>query len=139
MKNTDKSYYEIVKTIEEHYPNGWGGAAGVILSDGQILTSISPDFPNAGVSLCMETGSYLQAALLKKDITHTLCIVRDNENEKYKVLSPCGICQERLKLWDNNILCTVTMSNGYIEGASDIVYLPLLDISSPYPWTNAYK
>lgn len=29
MKNTDKLYYEIVKTIEEHYPNGWGGAAGL--------------------------------------------------------------------------------------------------------------
>lgn len=91
---TGKLFDCISKTIDKHYPKGWGEAADVLLENGDILTSISPEFPNAASSICMELGSCIQAATLDQKITHTLCLVR--ENDSLTVLTPCGICQKRL-------------------------------------------
>lgn len=131
MLETQKLFNAIVALLEDHYPTGWGGAAGVLLADGTILTSISPEFENMGVSLCMETGAYLEAARLKKQITHSLCIVRDNEHAPFKVLTPCGICQERLSFWGSDVLCGITSNDDITQ------YVPLQSLT-PHHWSNAY-
>jgi len=67
--------------------------------DGRILTSVSPDVINASTELCIETGAILEAHKLNEKVTHSLCLVRDDENSKFKVLTPCGVYQERLFYW----------------------------------------
>jgi cytidine deaminase len=131
MIETQKLFESIVALVEDHYPTGWGGAAGVLLEDGTILTSISPEFENIGVNVCMETGAYLEAARLKKSITHTLCLVRDDEHAPFKVLTPCGICQERLRFWGPDVLCAITTNRSPVE------YVPLRELT-PHHWLNAY-
>lgn len=135
MKNdkTQLLFEKVEHTLENHYPTGWGGAAGVILEDGEILTSISPEFENASSNVCMELGSYLQAAALDKKITHTLCLARESEHEKLVVLTPCGICQERLSFWGNTVECGVELLQNHA-----VHYVPLSDLQ-PYHWSRVYQ
>lgn len=124
-------YDEIKKLAEDHYPTEWGGAGGVILEDGQILTSVAPDVKNEGASLCMETGAYLEAFKLKKKVTHTLCLARDSEQEDFIILTPCGICQERLRSWGGDVLCGIT------NPKNQLIFVKLSSLQ-PHHWHQAY-
>ncbi|WP_153040714.1 cytidine deaminase [Pseudovibrio sp. Ad46] len=97
--------------IEHRYPNGWGGAASLRTESGKILTSIAPDTKNDGLSLCMEVGAILEAHKLDEVVTHSLCICRDDENSPFVILTPCGICQERLVHWGGDVKAAVSNSD----------------------------
>lgn len=101
-------YNSAVELIQNRYPRGWGGAAAVRTSTGRILTSVAPDTKNDALALCMEVGAYLEVHKLEEAVTHSLCIYRDNEDSHFKILTPCGICQERLVHWGGNVLAAVT-------------------------------
>ena len=97
-----------VELIESRYPQGWGGAAAIRTESGKILTSVAPDTKNDGLSLCMEVGAYLEAHKLDEKVTHSLCIFREDESSEYFILSPCGICQERLVHWGGDVQAAIT-------------------------------
>ncbi|QUM78808.1 cytidine deaminase (plasmid) [Moritella sp. 24] len=97
-----------VTLIENRYPVGFGGAAAIRTKTGKILVSVSPDVKNDGLSLCMEVGAYLEAHKLDEAVTHSLCICREDESSEYLILSPCGICQERLVHWGGDVLAAIT-------------------------------
>ncbi len=100
MESIEKDLYDAAaQLIEKRYPTGWGGAAAVRTQSGKILTSVAPDVKNDALSLCMEVGAYLEAHKLNEMVTHSLCICREDEHGEFLVLSPCGICQERLVHW----------------------------------------
>lgn len=65
-------------------------------------------------------------------VTHCLCVVRDDEKSPFKVLSPCGVCQERLRFWGTNVKVGVTTNDNTIK-------FVLLEELQPYHWTNAYS
>ncbi|MFD2923946.1 cytidine deaminase [Halobacillus naozhouensis] len=124
-------YNAVIELIEQRYPIGWGGAAAIGLEDGTILTSIAPEVINDSTNLCMETGSILEAHKLNKLVTHSICIVRDDEKSEHKVLSPCGICQERLFYWGPNVKVAVSLPG------ENIVFKTLSEVQ-PYHWSAAY-
>lgn len=132
MDFENKLYKEVTELIKQKYPTGWGGAAAMGLEDGTIVTSVAPDIINASTELCMETGSILEAHKLSKKVTHSICIVRDDEKSAFKVLSPCGICQERLFYWGPNVKVAVTLPG------EDIVFKTLSEVQ-PYHWSAAYE
>ncbi|UOQ93117.1 cytidine deaminase [Halobacillus shinanisalinarum] len=127
-----KLYEAVIELIEQRYPIGWGGAAAIGLEDGTILTSVAPEVINDSTNLCMETGSILEAHKLNKWVTHSICVVRDDEKSEYKVLSPCGICQERLFYWGPNVKVAVS-----VPGV-DIIFKTLSEVQ-PYHWSSAYE
>ncbi|WP_163527278.1 cytidine deaminase [Halobacillus ihumii] len=127
-----KLYKAAIELIERKYPTGWGGAAAMSLEDGTILTSIAPEVINASTELCMETGSILEAHKLSKKVTHSICVVRDDENSEFKVLSPCGICQERLFYWGSDVKVAVTVPE------KSLVFKTLSEVQ-PYHWSEAYE
>ncbi len=92
-----------VTTVELRYPTGWGGAAAIRVASGKILTSVAPDTNNDALSLCMEVGGCLEAHKLNECVTHSICVFRDNESQPFKILSPCGICSERLAYWGGDV------------------------------------
>lgn len=95
--NIERQLYQAaLDLIEKRYPSGWGGAAAMYTGDAQILTSVAPDIINASTELCIETGAIFEAHKLNTRVTHTICVVRENENADFTILTPCGICQERL-------------------------------------------
>ena len=132
MNMEQELYQTAIDLIKKRYPSGWGGAAAMCTEDGQILTSVAPDVINASTELCMETGAILEAHKLHTKITHTICVVREDENADFTVLTPCGVCQERLFYWGENVKAAVTNSNGTLD------YRTLKEIQ-PYHWYKAYE
>ncbi|MCY9825646.1 cytidine deaminase [Vibrio chagasii] len=101
-------YHAAVELIKKRYPRGWGGAAAVRTETGKILTSIAPDTKNDALSLCMEVGAFLEAHKLNEKVTHSLCICREDESSEFLVLSPCGVCQERLIHWGGDVKAAIS-------------------------------
>ncbi|MDO6654377.1 cytidine deaminase [Anaerobacillus sp. 1_MG-2023] len=132
MRIERKLYEEAVNLIESRYPSGWGGAAAMYTSEGSILTSVSPENINASAELCIETGAILEAHKLNAEITHSICVVRDDENSHYKILTPCGICQERLFYWGANVKAAV-----FTEDSA--LHFKTLKEIQPYHWYEAYE
>lgn len=128
-----KQLYEAaINLAKSRYPEGWGGAAAVALEDGSILTSVAPEVINASTELCMETGAILEAHKLNKKIIHSICVSRDDEKSVFKILSPCGVCQERLFYWGPNVKVAVTLPG------NELVFKTLAEVQ-PYHWTAAYE
>ena len=124
-------YRLAVELIEKRYPKGWGGAGVVHTSAGHYYTSVSIDTANASACLCIETGAMLEAHKYNEKVTHCMCLVRDDEKSKFKVLSPCGICQERLRYWGTDVQVAVTSHN------DELFFLELAKLQ-PFHWTDAY-
>lgn len=70
------------------------GAAALRLADGTVLTSTAPEFPNSAVQLCHETGAICEAHKLGVPVTASVCVTTAPDG--FWVLTPCGVCQERL-------------------------------------------
>jgi cytidine deaminase len=121
-----------VALIEKRYPTGWGGAAAMYTKSGEILTSVSPEIINASTELCIETGAILEAHKLDTEVTHSICVVRDDENSDYKVLTPCGICQERLFYWGPQVQVGIYHSEGNFQ-------FKMLKEVQPFHWYEVYR
>lgn len=112
------------------FPTGDGGAAAVYLEGGQILTSVCFDTPNEIANLCHETGAYCEANRLNKKITASVCVSRNSPEEEFVILTPCGICQERLATWGFDLEVAVATENKpYWEARR-------LSEVQPYYWRN---
>ncbi|WP_139416141.1 cytidine deaminase [Agromyces laixinhei] len=83
------------RLIERRFPGGAAGAAAVLLADGSIVTGTSPDFANSSTTVCHEVEPYCAAYRLDQAIVASVCLYRTEEG-RFIVLSPCGICRERL-------------------------------------------
>lgn len=125
-------YQDAVELIKKRYPIGWGGAAAVRLTTGEILTSVAPEGDFDALSVCMELGSFLEAHKRGQAVTHSLCIFRHDEMSDFNVLSPCGICQERLRYWGPEVLVGVT------NPKNALTFKPLSELQ-PYHWLPAYS
>lgn len=125
-------FNQAVILIEKRYSKGWGGAAAAYTSDGRFLTSVAIDTIDSNVDLCVETGVICEAAKYNLKITHCICVVRDDENCNYKVLSPCGICQERLRYYGLSTKVGVTTNDGSLK------FITISELQ-PYHWTNAFS
>lgn len=87
--------------------DGWAGAAAMYVSDGRILTSVFVDSPNAAASLCCETGAIAEAHKLNLAVVATVCVSREKPGDPFVILTPCGICQERLAHWGGDVQVAV--------------------------------
>jgi cytidine deaminase len=129
MTVLDKLFRSAKQLVEIRYPKGWGGAAAMLTDNGVVLTSIAPHVKNDALNLCMEVGACLDAHKLNVAITHSLCIYRENEKSDFKILTACGICQERLSYWGNNV--EVVISNK----ENKLISKPLKELM-PHHWSQ---
>ncbi len=127
----NEMYRRAAELIEKRYPAGWGGAGVVHTSAGNYYTSVSIETANASATLCIETGAMLEAHKYNERVTHCMCLIRDDEKSGFRVLSPCGICQERLRYWGENVQVAVTSDDERIR------FVELRELQ-PYHWTKAY-
>ena len=132
MNIEEALYQAAIELIKKRYPKGWCGAAAMYTKNNQILTSVSPDVLNASTELCMETGSLLEAHKLDTPVTHSICVVRENERAPFKILTPCGICQERLVYWGSDVKAAVTTKD------NDLLFKTLKELQ-PHHWLEAYS
>lgn len=117
--------------MEKRYPAGWGGAAVIRTQEDHYFSSVAIETANASAALCIEVGAMCEAHKYHEKVTHCLCVVREDEHSPCKVLSPCGICQERLRYWGEDVQVGVTTRNG------ELLFVELRELQ-PYHWTDAY-
>jgi len=120
-----------IEFIPKRYPKGWGAVAIVRTEDNRFLSSVAIETANSSVILCIETGAMAEAHKFNVRVTHCLCVVRDDENSPFKILSPCGVCQERLRFWGTEVKVGVTTHDHSLK------FVSLNDLQ-PYHWTNAF-
>lgn len=124
-------YDTAIDFIKQRYPKGWGGCAVMRFSSGEIVTSVAPDIKLEALGLCMEVGATLEAHKLNETVTHSLCISRADEYSEFMILSPCGVCQERLGFWGGDVQVAVTTTN------NDLVFKPLRTLQ-PFHWSQDF-
>ncbi len=93
----------VVALLKARFPNGEGVAAALYTEDGELITSVGFDPPGGVASLCAETGAILEAHKLGKRVVACACVVHKTPGEKPRILSPCGVCQERLVHWGYDV------------------------------------
>ena len=125
-------YRKATELIEQRYPIGWGGAAVIHTAKDNYFTSVAIETANGAAALCIEVGAMCEAHKYNEKVTHCLCVVRDDEHSNFKVLSPCGICQERLRYWGDDVQVGVTTEEGKLH------FVELKELQ-PYHWTRAYS
>lgn len=67
----------------------------MLVDDGSVLTGTSPNFLNSSTDVCHEIEPYAAAFRLNRRIRASLCLHRMPDGT-FVVLSPCGVCRERL-------------------------------------------
>ncbi|SES30446.1 cytidine deaminase [Salisediminibacterium halotolerans] len=131
MDTGEKLFEAAKETLKTRYPDGAGGAAAVYTESGAVFTSVAPGVVNSATELCIETGAILEAHKYNTAVTHSLCLVR--ENGALKILTPCGVCQERLLYWGRDVLAAVTSNE-----EQPIVFKTLRELQ-PDHWSYAYS
>ena len=124
-------YDQALAFINRRFPSGWGGCAVMHTEDGRFLTSVFLESFNGSAGLCMETGAMCEAQKYNLKITHSLCLSRDSEKERPRILTACGICQERLRYWGEDV--KVAVSNP----ENQVIFRSLKELN-PYYWGDAF-
>ena len=134
MKVDQKLFDAVVSFIEERFgKNSDEGAAGIYTESGKMLISTAPDTLNDSVSLCHEVGAYCEAFKLNEKIVASIC-VHQGRDGKNIVLTPCGVCQERLFLYGDDV--EVGVPNQEVPNRFKSIRLKEVQ---PYHWRNVLK
>ncbi|HNV13556.1 MAG: cytidine deaminase [Actinomycetales bacterium] len=121
------------RLIEERFPDDdHHGAAAMLLRDGTILTGTSPNAINPSVEVCHEIEPYCAAYRLDQSVVASVCLHRQ-PGGRFVVLSPCGVCRERLAVHGPAVLVAVADPND----PSVIVWKTLKDVLPDY-WMTAF-
>jgi cytidine deaminase len=122
-----------IRFVNERFPNQpWEGAAAMYLEDGTILTSTAPAVVNESVSLCHETGAICEAYARNGRVVASVCVSR-NEQDEFVILSPCGVCQERLWYWGGSVQVAIPEQSNAQKWRS----IPLHEIT-PHYWRKPF-
>lgn len=92
-----------IALLRDRYPDAGGVAAALYCEDGAILTGVSFEPEYGGGGLCAEAGPVCEANKLGKRVTASACVARDDAESPILILTPCGICQERLMSWGKDV------------------------------------
>ncbi|MCS5595643.1 MAG: cytidine deaminase [Alphaproteobacteria bacterium] len=110
----------------------WQGVAAMYTESGKILLSTAPEVVNDSVSLCHETGAICEAYKINEAIAASICISRDDKGDVH-ILSPCGVCQERLYLYGAGVSVAVP-----IDGDSTKWQAKTLGEIQPFYWRRPF-
>lgn len=108
------------------------GAAAMLLADGTILTGTAPPAVNPAVQVCHELEPYCAAYRLDQRILASVCLHRLPRGRTV-VLSPCGVCRERLAAHGPDVLAAVAER----QDPTVIVWKRLKDLVPDY-WMTAF-
>ncbi|RRD46882.1 cytidine deaminase [Tessaracoccus sp. OH4464_COT-324] len=78
----------------------------MLLADGSIVVGTAPQVLNPSVELCHETEPFCAAHRLNQRIVASICLSRDASG-RHLILSPCGVCRERLAIHGPDIIVGV--------------------------------
>ena len=118
----------------QRFPSGYAGAAAIRTNAGRVITSVSFDAPNEAVSLCHEAGAFCEANRLDEKVVASVCVSRSQPNRPFLILPPCGVCQERLALWGQDVEVAVS-----VPGKPGAWRSKLLREVNPHYWLDTVR
>lgn len=104
----------------------------MLLADGTVLTGTSPHAINPSVEVCHEMEPYCAAFRLDQPVVASVCLHREPRG-RFLVLSPCGVCRERLAVHGPDVLVAVADP----RDAAVVVWKTLKDVLPDY-WMSAF-
>lgn len=120
--------------IKDRFPgDDHAGAAAMLLGDGNILTGTAPDAINPSVEVCHEIEPYCAAFRLEQPVVASICLHRQ-PGGRVVVLSPCGVCRERLAVHGPEVKVGVADP----RDATVVVWKTLKDVLPDY-WMTAFS
>lgn len=108
------------------------GAAAMLLEDGTIVTGTAPEAINPSVQVCHETEPYCAAFRLGRRVVASVCLHRE-PGGRTLVLSPCGVCRERLAGHGPDVLVAVAD----VHDPTQVAWKSLKDVLPDY-WMTAF-
>ncbi|MGN6612968.1 MAG: cytidine deaminase [Angustibacter sp.] len=119
--------------IESRFPgDDHAGAAAMLLGDGTILTGTAPEAVNPSVEVCHEIEPYCGAFRLGQPVVASVCLHRQ-PGGRVVVLSPCGVCRERLAVHGPDVRVAVADR----QDATVVVWKDLAEVLPDY-WMTAF-
>lgn len=103
-----------------------GIAAAALTRSGAVLVGVCVDAMVDSACLCAETGPICEAHH-RRDPIHASVCVRWTPSGGSTVLPACGVCQERLAVFGEDVLVAVGRTDTGVE------YATLADLR-PHPW-----
>lgn len=131
MKVDQKLVQAAIEFVTKRFPTGVEGASAMYLEDGTLLISTAPAVTNESVALCHEAGAFCEAHKLGRRIVATVCVSRDEKG--FHILTPCGVCQERLWIYGESVDCAVPLPEDSTKWKS----VPLGELS-PHYWRKPF-
>ncbi|MEZ4869596.1 MAG: cytidine deaminase [Caldilineaceae bacterium] len=133
MRVDQALYQAAADLLNARYPNTGGLAAALYTADGTIYSSVhfQPEWGPGG--LCAETGALLEAHKFNKQVTAILCVSRLSGDSPIVIATPCGLCQERLFHWGQNLEVAVADPNDGSRWLAKSLY----EIQ-PYYWASVF-
>jgi cytidine deaminase len=123
-----------IAQLKQRFPDAEGIAAAMYTDDGAVLTSVFFDPEWGGGGLCAETSAILEAHRRNRRIVAMVCVSRLSGSDPIVILTPCGICQERLFHWGQEVEVAVP------DPADPTRWLcRTLNEVQPYYWVNVFK
>ena len=119
--------------LERRCPGEEGIAAAAYTEDGDVLTGVFFEPEWGSGMLCAETGAICEAEKLGKKITASVCVSRLSGTDPVLILTPCGICQERLFHWGPEVEVAVP----HPDDPTRWMTKTLKEVQ-PYYWVNAF-
>lgn len=133
MKLNQILYQAAADLLAVRFPAAGGLASALYTADGTILTSVvfQPEWGGGG--LCAETGAILEANKLNKRVTAVLTVSRLDSESPILIVTPCGICQERVFHWGGDVKVAVPDPR---DGTRWLA--KTLHEVQPYYWVNVF-
>jgi cytidine deaminase len=122
-----------INLLKSYFPGNGGVAAAMYTDDGDLLTGVVFDPEWGGGGLCAETLPILEAVKRKNNIVATVCVGRLDGDSPVMILTPCGICQERLFHFGSTVQVGVPSA-----GDSTRWQVKSLAEVQPFYWVRAY-
>ncbi len=123
-----------VELLNRRFPAAEGIAAAMYTEDGSILTGVFFQPAWGGGGLCAETGAICEAEKRNQKVTAAVCVSRLSGAHPIVILTPCGICQERLFHWGDQVEVAVPDPSDPTRWMTKT----LREIQ-PYYWVNVFK
>ena len=122
-----------VALLNARFPGQEGIAAAMYTAQGEILTSVFFEPKWGSAMLCAEAGAICEAEKRGVAIVASVCVSRLSGSSPVLVLTPCGICQERLFHWGPEVQVAVPLADDPTRWEQKC-----LREVQPYYWVNAF-
>jgi len=124
---------EVIAFAKQRFPSGEAVVGAVKTESGRVLTSVHFEAIVDTAHLCAETGAICEAHKLGERVVASICVYRGTPETAFRVIPPCGICQERLAVWGYDVEVGVPGRDGMLWASR-----PLHELH-PYDWHKVFS